>query len=371
MILYLFKLILILIFNIGINTYYINSGCNCCCCRSKQTDTGSGGSKSNSDILPGGGWLEKGDLGGNKQKQEEERGEAGDKKGKEKEEKKNTSNTIEIEFDKANNKITIDLKNLKLSSKNIPEGIVNESFTCCTTFGKLDKSTYNLFTTDIKITFKNKPDENKFVLFAVKTTSGGYYLGCCNNVNRVEGNCLFIGSKHNNEIKMLYIGGGLNNINLMFSGNRNLENIVFTNCFDTSNVTDMSFMFSGCSSLKELNLSNFNTNNVTDMNYMFNGCSSLKELNLSTFNTSKVENMSYMFNECSSLKELNLSTFDTSKVDNMTCMFYGCSSLKKLNLSNFNTSSYMTLMFYGCTALKAENLIGDKKIKDALNAPVK
>ena len=32
-------------------------------------------------------------------------------------------------------------------------------------------------------------------------------------------------------------------------------------------------MFNGCSSLKELNLSNFNTNNVTNMEYMFSGCS--------------------------------------------------------------------------------------------------
>ena len=32
-------------------------------------------------------------------------------------------------------------------------------------------------------------------------------------------------------------------------------------------------MFSGCSSLKELNLNNFNTNNVTDMGAMFYGCS--------------------------------------------------------------------------------------------------
>ena len=32
-------------------------------------------------------------------------------------------------------------------------------------------------------------------------------------------------------------------------------------------------MFSGCSSLRELNLSNFNTNNVTYMGGMFNGCS--------------------------------------------------------------------------------------------------
>ena len=35
----------------------------------------------------------------------------------------------------------------------------------------------------------------------------------------------------------------------------------------------MSSMFSGCSSLKEINLSNFNTNNVTNIIYMFNRCS--------------------------------------------------------------------------------------------------
>ena len=34
----------------------------------------------------------------------------------------------------------------------------------------------------------------------------------------------------------------------------------------------MECMFSGCSSLKELNLNNFNTNNVTDMRCMFGGC---------------------------------------------------------------------------------------------------
>ena len=35
----------------------------------------------------------------------------------------------------------------------------------------------------------------------------------------------------------------------------------------------MSGMFSGCSSLKELNLINFNKNNVTNMMNMFFGCS--------------------------------------------------------------------------------------------------
>ena len=37
-----------------------------------------------------------------------------------------------------------------------------------------------------------------------------------------------------------------------------------------------------CKSLINLNLSNFNTPNVTDMSYMFEGCKSLKKENIIT-----------------------------------------------------------------------------------------
>ena len=94
----------------------------------------------------------------------------------------------------------------------------------------------------------------------------------------------------------------------------------------------LSYMFSGCSSLTTLNLSNFNTQSVTNMSYMFSGCSSLTTLDLSNFNTQKVTNMSYMFYNCSSLTDLNLSSFKTQKVTNMTSMFNGCSKLKSVTL---------------------------------------
>ena len=61
----------------------------------------------------------------------------------------------------------------------------------------------------------------------------------------------------------------------------------------------MDGMFSDCSSLKVLNLSNFNTNNVTNMRGMFSDCFSLKELNLSNFNTNNVTNVDFMFSNCS------------------------------------------------------------------------
>ena len=47
----------------------------------------------------------------------------------------------------------------------------------------------------------------------------------------------------------------------------------------------MSQMFEGCSSLNELNLSNFNINNITNIKGMFSNYPSLKELNLSNLNT--------------------------------------------------------------------------------------
>ena len=46
--------------------------------------------------------------------------------------------------------------------------------------------------------------------------------------------------------------------------------------------------------------------NVTNMNYMFHGCSKLKSLNgISNWQTGNVTDMSYMFFECTSLSSLN------------------------------------------------------------------
>ena len=138
-----------------------------------------------------------------------------------------------------------------------------------------------------------------------------------------------------------------------FSNFKNLIQINFNNNFNTSKVTDMSGMFSGCSSLMGLDLSSFNTSKVTGMSGMFNSCSSLTILDLSNFNTSKVTDMSYMFGGCSSLITLNLSSFNTTNVTSMDRMFWYCSSLTSLDVSNFNTSKVtnMSYMFEICSSL--------------------
>ena len=143
----------------------------------------------------------------------------------------------------------------------------------------------------------------------------------------------------------------------MFLGCTSLKEIIFSN-FKTNKVNNMSKMFYGCSSLSELDLSKFNTSNVKYMSYMFYECSLLNKLNLSSFNTNEVSTMDYMFNRCLSLKELNLSCFKTKNVTYMSCMFSGCSSLEILNISNFNTNKVTTMkkMFYECSALKELDL---------------
>ena len=44
----------------------------------------------------------------------------------------------------------------------------------------------------------------------------------------------------------------------------------------------MSDMFSGCTSITNINLSNFNTDRVTNMNGMFSGCTFLTNVNIIT-----------------------------------------------------------------------------------------
>ena len=68
-------------------------------------------------------------------------------------------------------------------------------------------------------------------------------------------------------------------------------------------------MFSNCSGLTSLTLSNFNTSGVTSMSAMFRGCKSLTSLDLSGWNMSKVTNMTnmrYMFDGCTSLTTIKM-----------------------------------------------------------------
>ena len=143
-----------------------------------------------------------------------------------------------------------------------------------------------------------------------------------------------------------------------FYNNSNLTTIEGLEYLNTEDVTNMEYMFAGCSALESLDLSKFNTAKVTSMAYMFNKCSALKSLNLSGFNTAKVTDMNRLFAGCSALESLDLSMFNTGNVTSMPNMFNGAKKLKTLNVSSFNTekTKYMGHMFTDCSDLTSLDL---------------
>ena len=147
-----------------------------------------------------------------------------------------------------------------------------------------------------------------------------------------------------------------------FRGCSNLEEIKGISNLNTEYVTDMRYMFYGCSSLTNLDVSGFKTDKVKDMRRMFSGCSSLTSLDVSGFKTDSVMDVRYMFSGCSSLTNLDVSGFKTDNVTDMRFMFYGCSNLTSLDVSGFKTDSVMDVryMFSGCSSLTSLNVSGFK-----------
>ena len=167
------------------------------------------------------------------------------------------------------------------------------------------------------------------------------------------------------------------NMSEMFSGCTSLTDVTI-DVFDGSDVITTTSMFTNCYKLSELNLSNISfdkledgsnmflncralqnlfvnmtSENLITVSGMFHGCEALTSLNLDDWSTINIEDLSSMFYNCKKLSSLNLLSFDTSNVINMRNMFYGCESLIELVVDSFNTSKVtdMSFMFGGCKKL--------------------
>ena len=142
---------------------------------------------------------------------------------------------------------------------------------------------------------------------------------------------------------------------ISYNDTSNVTNMsyMFNSCYklttipplNTSNVTDMSSMFSSC--YKLTTIPPLNTSNVTNMSYMFNSC--YKLTTIPPLNTSNVTDMSSMFSNCSNLT--TIPQLDTSKVTNMSSMFYSCSNLTTIPPLNTSNVTNMSNLFGNCRNL--------------------
>ena len=139
------------------------------------------------------------------------------------------------------------------------------------------------------------------------------------------------------------------------------DNVDFITGLDTSNVTNMSYMFSQCTNLTTVPA--FDTSKVTNMNRMFSSCESLTAV--PTFDTSNVTDMTYMFNSCESLTAV--PTFDTSNVTSMKYMFSSCRNLTTIPQLDTGKVTDMSFMFGSCGSLITVPALDTSKVTNMSN----
>lgn len=138
------------------------------------------------------------------------------------------------------------------------------------------------------------------------------------------------------------------NMSNMFSGAVQLTNVPQ---FDTRNVKNMSNMFENCVKLTVVPL--FDTRNVTNMAFMFAMSKSNTYNDVLTeipaFDTSNVTNMAVMFKNCRAL--ITTPDFNTRKVTTINGFFDGCSSLTTVPRLDIRSATTTDSMFNKCSAL--------------------
>ncbi|WP_125589280.1 BspA family leucine-rich repeat surface protein [Companilactobacillus jidongensis] len=165
-------------------------------------------------------------------------------------------------------------------------------------------------------------------------------------------------------------GSSLKNL---FNGFTNLTTITGLNNLDTSNVTNYSYMFNNCTSLTNIDISNFKTtvDSPTDLQYMFANDAKLATITMGGFTVPNVSDIQDMFVRCSALTGVDLSGLNTTNVNNFSEMFMSCSSLSSLDLTHTNMRSavpYLTsmgahFMLNGTVGLESITLNNDDAIK--------
>jgi surface protein len=128
---------------------------------------------------------------------------------------------------------------------------------------------------------------------------------------------------------------GVTNMSGMFYDCSILNSPTNINLWNTSAVTNMSYMFSSANSFNQ-NIGSWNTAAVTNMSYMFSTANSFNQ-NIGSWNTAAVTNMSSMFSSAHSFNQ-NIGTWNTAAVTNMSGMFSAAFVFNQ-NIGSWNTAS--------------------------------
>lgn len=117
----------------------------------------------------------------------------------------------------------------------------------------------------------------------------------------------------------------------MFEDDKNLKTIKFhPNAFPNPTLKNGLRMFSNCSSLTSLDVSNWNVSSLENTHDMFRSCKSLTTLDVSKWKAKNLKDMTQMFWLCENLTSLDCSGFDTCNATKMYGVFGYCRKLSSV-----------------------------------------
>lgn len=183
------------------------------------------------------------------------------------------------------------------------------------------------------------------------------------NTSNVKTLSLAFGSMDMEEIDIsIWDTSNVTTVHSLFSGCKKLINgDVSKN--DWSSVKDGHFLFSNCEKLKTANVSNFVTGQKS-VQGMFDSCMMLKTVvGLDTWNLENVTDFYETFNECRELSNdsfKDVEKWNVVKPQRFTGTFYNCQKLSSLDLSGWKTDTLTSVnsMFTYDSGLIDLNLTG-------------
>ena len=128
---------------------------------------------------------------------------------------------------------------------------------------------------------------------------------------------------------------------------------------DVSNAKDLSYMFCGCSKVKNFDfLKKWDVAKCENFEGLFTGCSFFDINFLSSWNLIQATNLKGMFCGCRQLKNINgCKNWNVGKVQNFSGIFDCCLSLIDANaLQNWNMSNSTTIKFLFSDCVNLENM---------------
>ena len=207
----------------------------------------------------------------------------------------------------------------------------------------------------------NKYEDLTAMFKGCKTVNTDRIVIPCAKVTEMFADCVSL------DPQSIELAEGITDLSEMFSGCSSLRNIqeipdsvehadeTFKGCTELTNVPSFSdsgivnarYMFQNCSSLEELPETLPET--LVDMTGMFEGCKNVSG-EVSVPVPDRVTNMSRSFYGCSKLERFpTIST--SSELEDASYMFYDCSSLSIGSMQIPGNVKHISYMFYGCTSL--------------------